>query len=175
MLHGDLNLHLEIFKIFCFAASQPQLGNSQNILLHWVSTSTWEFSKYFALLGSQPQFQNTWIICDIPTCFKFWNHWVFLLLFKKSDFSTWMLFLYSYVCPVIYMALNAKMFLWWFYAPNLSMIIKAYTQLPTLGLVWIFLSWASCPIICPAKKPWALSNLQHRARVPLSTETHFVG
>ena len=50
--------------------------------------------------------------------YKFWNHWVFLLLLKKSDISTLMLFLYGYVCPVIYMALNAKMFLWWFYAPN---------------------------------------------------------
>ena len=88
LLRGDLNLHLEILKIFCFAGSQPQLGNSRNILLRWVSTSTWLFSKYFSLLGSQPQFQNTWIICDIPTGFKFWNHWVFLLLFlKKATFQ----------------------------------------------------------------------------------------
>ena len=38
--------------------------------------------------------------------------------------------------------------------PKFSMIIKAYTQLPTLGLVWIFLSWASCSIICLAKMPY---------------------
>ena len=54
LLRGDLNLHLEILEIFCFAGSQPQLGNSQNILLCWISTSTWIFLKYFASLGSQP-------------------------------------------------------------------------------------------------------------------------
>ena len=43
---------------------QSTLKISRNILLRWVLTSTWQFSKYFALLGSQPQFQNTWIICD---------------------------------------------------------------------------------------------------------------
>ena len=70
--------------IFASRGPQPTPRISQNILLCWVSTSTWEFFKYFALLGSQPQFQNTWIICDIPTGFKFWNHWVFLLLFIKK-------------------------------------------------------------------------------------------
>ena len=65
LLCRDLNLHLEILEIFCFAGPQPQLGNSWNILLRWVSTSTWKFSKYFASLGSQPQFQNSWIVCDI--------------------------------------------------------------------------------------------------------------
>ena len=154
---------------FCFGGPggpQPTLRISWNIWLRWVSTSTWKFSKYFASLGLNLNLGILEIFCfaGISTSiskhlnylrYKFWNHWVFLLLFKKSDISTLMLFLYGYVCPVIYMALNAKMFLWWFYAPKFSMIIKAYTQLPTLGLVWIFLSWASCPIICPAKMPWA--------------------
>ena len=72
----------------------------------------------------------------------------------KSDISTSMVCLYGYLCLVIYMALYAKIIIWWDYAPNFSMIIMAYTQLPTLGFVWIFLSWPSCPIICLAKMPY---------------------
>ena len=125
-----LNFNLQTLEyISASGGPQPTLRISRNILLRWVSTSTWKFSKYFASLGLNLNLGILEIFCfaGISTSiskhlnylrYKFWNHWVFLLLFKKSDISTLMLFLYGYVCPVIYMALNAKMFLWWFYAPN---------------------------------------------------------
>ena len=125
-----LNFNLQTLEyISASGGPQPTLRISRNILLRWVSTSTWKFLKYFASLGLNLNLGILEIFCfaGISTSiskhlnylrYKFWNHWVFLLLFKKSDSSTLMLFLYGYVCPVIYMALNAKMFLWWFYAPN---------------------------------------------------------
>ena len=107
MLLFEAPITIYISLWICFAGSQPQLENSRNILLHWVSTSTWEFLKYLALLGFQPQFQNTWIIWNINSEITGFSCY---LKKKKSDISTLMLFLYGYLCPVIYMALNAKMF-----------------------------------------------------------------
>ena len=111
---GDLNLHLESLEIFCFAGSQPQLENSRNILLRWGLNLNLGILEIFCFAGISTSISKHLNYLR----YKFWNHWVFLLHFKKSDISTLMLFLYGYVCPVIYMALNAKMFLWWFYAPN---------------------------------------------------------
>ena len=106
LLRGDLNLHLEILKIFCFAGSQPQLGNSQNILLHSDLNLNFNTLELFAISSRRT--------CNLQ---------------PKA--------LCGYFCH--------------------GRLAPSYV-------------WLKCHELF-----YALSNLQHRARVPLSTETHFVG
>ena len=72
--------------------------------------------------------------------------------FYKTNISTLMSFLYGYVCPVIYMALNAKMFYGGFmpHIFNDHQGVHATSNLRPRVDIFVM---ASCPIICPAKMP----------------------
>ena len=127
-----LNFNLQTLEyISASGGPQPTLRISQNILLRWVSTSTWKFLKYFASLGLNLNLGILEIFCfaGISTSiskhlnylrYKFWNHWVFLLLFKKKRYFNfnviviWLCVpcdLYGFKCQNVFMvALCPKFF-----------------------------------------------------------------